>query len=459
MRKSNNDSALTTKWSHRRFIIGLTALAVSLALQAQDYARLGERTIMGTARYVGMGGAMTAIGADPSAVHDNPAGLGLYQRMEVLVGFDEMLDYTHQVNGVETSHKRLFTLPHASWVLSIPNYHISGGKGIEYNNIMFSYHRLQSFTREMYAVAPNGDVSLGALLADAGLDLGIGYCKDPYSMENALRLNESGYVGEYAFDWSMNISHQWYVGAGIHIQSYAMSADATYAEDHARVNKSKQFYYIDNATSVIYNGVGCNLSAGVLYRPLWWLRIGFGLQTPTLGSLTTSTSGTLTAMTDSLAESYAPDLSGADRDFHMPLHTSTSVAFHLGHLGLLALQHDYLYSYKDAAVHSLRAGLEIVPVEGLYINLGYAYESPFRKAELVVPMDPTFDRQDTYFQCLRSSQYASAGIGYRGTHIMVQAAYQYRWQQINWWAHEAAKPYDMRTDTHRIVLTLGWHRN
>ena len=55
--------------------------------QAQDYARLSERSIMGTARYVGMGGAMTAIGGDPSSVFDNPAGLGLYQRSEVMLSF------------------------------------------------------------------------------------------------------------------------------------------------------------------------------------------------------------------------------------------------------------------------------------------------------------------------------------------------------------------------------------
>ena len=49
-------------------------------LRAQDVQRLSERQIIGTACFVGMGGAMTAIGGDPSAVLDNPAGLGLYRR-------------------------------------------------------------------------------------------------------------------------------------------------------------------------------------------------------------------------------------------------------------------------------------------------------------------------------------------------------------------------------------------
>jgi hypothetical protein len=97
-------------------------------------------------------------------------------------------------------------------------------------------------------------------------------------------------------------------------------------------------------------------------------------------------------------------------------------------------------------------------VLGLYINAGYAFESPFDKRQFVVPMDNTFERQDTYFHQLRWTQYASFAIGYRGTHMMVQAAYQYRWQRLNLYAHENAMPYDMNTNTHRIIITVGWHR-
>ena len=63
---------------------------------AQDVQRFSERQIMGTARYVGMGGAMTAIGGDPSAVLDNPAGLGLYRRNEISLTLDETIDQTSQ---------------------------------------------------------------------------------------------------------------------------------------------------------------------------------------------------------------------------------------------------------------------------------------------------------------------------------------------------------------------------
>ena len=76
------------------FILCSFSAAVFTPAKAQDYARLGERTILGTARYIGMGGAMSAIGGDPSAVHDNPAGLGLYRRTEVMLTLDESMDKT-----------------------------------------------------------------------------------------------------------------------------------------------------------------------------------------------------------------------------------------------------------------------------------------------------------------------------------------------------------------------------
>ena len=75
----------------------IVMLAVVGTVSAQWQARLSEREVSGTARYVGMGGAMTAVGGDPSAVKDNPAGLGVYRRMEVAVSLGGKWDQTMQV--------------------------------------------------------------------------------------------------------------------------------------------------------------------------------------------------------------------------------------------------------------------------------------------------------------------------------------------------------------------------
>ena len=422
-------------------IIGL-ALGVNSPSQAQDYFRLGERTINGTARYVGMSGAMSAIGGDPSSAHDNPAGLGLYLRSEVTLSFDQTMDFTWQ-NGDDKNRQKdfLFSVPQASIVFSLP----------QNNKFQFSYRRLQSYRRTIYGTGKDG-YSLGAVLNTLDVNWDIPFCTGNPNRVHDLKLAEAGMVHEYAFNWAINISDSWYVGAGLQVQSYNLSADAIYQEDFAGG------MYNSNKTTLFYSGVSTSLSAGLIYRPFEWLRLGVGLQTPSLGAMSISSTGELASMTDSLRFSYAPDQTYTERSvLTQPLHLSSSVAFQIGAYGMVALQHDYYHQPKETDRHSLRLGLEVIPVLGFYINAGYACESTF-KQDRIVAIDPIFNRQDTYFQMPQIAHYGSLALGYRGKYFIAQVAYQYRRQQLNLYAHEFVAPYNICADTHRIVFTIGWHR-
>lgn len=408
---------------------------------AQDYARLSERTIMGSARYVGMGGAMTAIGGDPSAVMDNTAGLGLYRRPEVTL----TLDYSDY-----------FMAPQTSVVFSVPTDKL-GLDGVQFHNFMVSYHRVHSFYRNGRFASDSPQPSLGALFALTDGTIAIPYCADRYNAASEIALVERGYVNEYGFNWAMNISNRWYWGLGLRVHSFSMSSEGDYVESFNRQNADLLPYYNSSHTTLIFNGAGCSLSTGIIYRPTQWLRLGLGFETPSLGTVTTNTTGRLETRTDSLYWETAPNLATRASDLHMPLHLSTSVAFQISRYALLALQYDLRHNKYMQNMHSLRTGLEIVPFAGLYINGGYAFESVFSKTMPVVSLDPTLMRQDAYFQATRWQQYISCAVGYRGRFVMVQAAYQYRQQHAVLFAHENADPYNMNTTTHRIVLTVGWH--
>ena len=446
---------------NRSYIL-LFALLIASGLFAQDVDRLGERTIMGTARYVGMSGAMTAIGGDPSAVRDNPAGLGVYQRSEILVTGDVATDRTIQSGSVLPKRQTLLMIPQASWVLSLSNSMLD--EGVIGHNIMLSYHRLQSF-RRAFSAEGEKDASLGALLGNYGINFGFPYCADRYNNFQSLNIHESGYINEYSFDWGMNISHKWYVGVGLHLQSLLFTSEGDYYETFNRTNAEGDTLYIENESSLTMSGVSCTSSVGFIYRPCQWVRLGLAVHTPSLGSLTTYSSGTFSARTDSVRYSSAPELDDATYAFHLPFRMSASVAAQIGSIGLISLQYDYQRAiYRRSAIvappnqHTLKAGLELVPINGLYINAGYAYESTFARNDMLLGIDPTFDRQDAYFRAMQSSQYASFALGYRGHFMIAQVAYQYRWQSMRIYAHENAAPYGIHTDTHRVVLTLGWHR-
>ena len=71
----------------KKLVISLIALlAVSTTVMAQnevDALRFSRLMYGGSARYMSLGGAYGAVGADFSATSTNPAGMGLYKRSEV----------------------------------------------------------------------------------------------------------------------------------------------------------------------------------------------------------------------------------------------------------------------------------------------------------------------------------------------------------------------------------------
>lgn len=57
----------------------------AVAQETYENAKLVGSDLNGTARYVGMGGAMEALGADISTISSNPAGIGLFRHSELKV--------------------------------------------------------------------------------------------------------------------------------------------------------------------------------------------------------------------------------------------------------------------------------------------------------------------------------------------------------------------------------------
>ena len=63
----------------------MTAVAQDIPATGDTYmaAQLATEDLNGTARYVGMGGALDALGADISVIGSNPAGIGLFRKSQV----------------------------------------------------------------------------------------------------------------------------------------------------------------------------------------------------------------------------------------------------------------------------------------------------------------------------------------------------------------------------------------
>ena len=465
-------------------LILLLAYSLSPIAYSQDVQRFAERGTIGTARYVGMGGAMTAIGGDPSASMVNPAGLGLYRRSEISVSIDETIDNTQQVDNQDRYQRTRFAAPQISAIWAWGN--SQKQRGLVYNNFMFSLNRLANFNRDIVVkgagmgMVPTicnitndeGGVSEEFLVNKPWDNVEIGwlsilgyeaYLIDPDGKnrwkpavdftDGSLSISETGTSDQYTLSWAGNISNQWYIGIGLNITTINYTKHTSLREENKQNSSSAELKSMFHVS-----GVGVSGSFGLIYRPNQALRIGASLQTPTILSLSRQSTGDMySTIAGQKYEVLTPESGVMDIDIASPLRTSVSVAGQLGKIGLIAVQYDYAHSSEMDDIHTLRMGAEAQVTRGLFLNAGYVYESSFMKEDPKWLLGYNEIRTDMDYRYTAATQYASAGIGYRSDVVVAQLAYQYGWQTIHQYAsEEQALPCYVDSHTHRIVATLAW---
>ena len=472
----------------RLLLILFLVYSLSPISYCQDVQRFSERHLMGTARYVGMGGAMTAVGGDPSAVLDNPAGLGLYRRNEITLSISETIDRTQQAEGIDTYQSARFAAPNIAtiWVWGNPNKQ----RGMIYSNVMLSANRLANFNREIVAKGtglgmvpsicaltngldetylqnkPWNDTEIGWLsilgyetyLINPQVDSLATDVLNQYQWtpavdftEGSLSVSEVGYYDQYTLSWAGNISNQWYVGLSVNIPTLSYTKRTSHYEtDRFQSAELKSMYHL--------SGVGVSGTIGLIYRPIQALRVGASFHTPTMMSLSIQTEGDMYSTVEGKKyEALTPASGVVSSEMVSPLRTSVSVAGQIGNRGLIAVQYDYAHSSEMEDVHTLRIGAEAQATRGLFLNAGYVYESSFMKNDPVWMLGYNEIRTDMDYRYTQSSQYLSAGVGYRSDAVVAQLAYQYRWQTVHQYASEMQLlPIEVGTQTHSIVATLAW---
>ena len=248
-------------------------MLVTMPLAAQETyenAKIAQEDLNGTARYVGMGGAMEALGADLSTISTNPAGIGLFRKSNVSLSFGlvSQADATSVLNGNKTNA----SFDQIGFVYSARTNKTS------YLNLAFNFHKSRNFNMILSAAAPLQNASLNKLTYDKGInelvypqqkgvDLFvrdaagkvIGYNHQPdfkqypyvtcnqlddmlangynytidgfWAYDDAQRYQfdraHKGYIGEYDFNISGNINNRVYLGltVGIHDVHYKHNSE------------------------------------------------------------------------------------------------------------------------------------------------------------------------------------------------------------------------------------------
>lgn len=401
----------------RLFSIGMLAMAaVSAVAQTQyDAARFSGSELNGTARFVGMGGAMSALGADISVIGTNPAGIGLFRSHDLSLSFGFNKNVTNSnLGGTEVKDERTrASFDQLGFVYSTK---IGNKTDLRYFNIGFNYHKMANFNRQFSSRGNLNGSSLSWQMQDMMLGTGAyqnqasydalldaenpytssAYYGTPFLGSMGVRTGlvddvtgndgsfgmmgwngasgdyysrEEGGINAYDFNLSFNVQDRFYFGATLGVYDVNYSRYSSYYEtvldDKGNDNGSFQ---LNNWFTT--DGAGLDLKLGVIVRPMEYspFRIGFAVHTPIWYSLNdryTATLGTdILAFpekyTENLSDYYAPDASYL-LEYQLATPWKFNVSMGTTFSNVLAVDAEYEFAnyakarYKDAGGYDLAA--------------------------------------------------------------------------------------------------------
>ncbi len=322
-------------------LFGLMGLvpATMLAQSAIDAYNLSPTELRGTARFMSMGGAFTALGGDLSTLTQNPAGIGVYRSSEIGVTLDINIQSNETCSqGYNRSSEQT--------KVACNNFGYVGAVVLNNDVMPFftwgaAYQRSASFDRVFNGGVPQLSTSMSNYIAsytsgqnwayprdllddysssynpyfESGADwLSIlaynGYMINPtHSGSNqynglwqngtngdaVFRTRQKGYVDEYAINFGGNIMNTVCWGIGFGVTDLDFRSDTYYDEqliDALIPNASATGTVTGDAAFSIENwqhttGTGFNFKAGLIYKPINEFRLGIAVHTPTYYDMTT----------------------------------------------------------------------------------------------------------------------------------------------------------------------------
>lgn len=301
---------------------------------ATDGYALSQSDMRGTARFMSMGGAFSALGADLSAITYNPGGIGVYRGSEIGATFDLSVFHS-ETNAPGLKNTRDNVIPYLNSVGYVGSFNLNNSTFKNFN-IGLSFNKVASFSRRyrgneipigtsmtnyIAGVANANGVTEGSVKADPDYNPydPIGYTPAPWltvlGYESKLitpnnvsddetiwtgmwadgtrgtalmEATETGGVDQYDITLGGNISDFLFWGMDFGITDLNYKKTSLYGEN--LYNAYTQGEFSDRAYWDMYNyyrvnGTGFNYKLGFIVKPIQELRIGFAFHTPTYYSL------------------------------------------------------------------------------------------------------------------------------------------------------------------------------
>ncbi|WP_277072869.1 OmpP1/FadL family transporter [Segatella oulorum] len=493
---------------------------VAVAQETYENTKLIDNDLNGTARYVGMGGAMEALGADLSTIGTNPAGLGLFRKGKADFSFG-LVNQTgmNKFNSLSKTNMSFDQIGVVFNLSKTPNASF---------NIGFNYHKSRNFDQLLNAANTLNNASQNKLTYQKYRNQVFKERKDlTYSQLDALYMDNllydnrtkkyynfpatgylynqenKGYIGEYDMNLSANLNDRVYLGLTMGIHDVHYKGYAEYTENFVPNANNIPGLTLNDSREI--TGTGFDVKLGAIVRPMAEspFRLGAYIHTPVWYDLTTSN---YTVLTDGTAR---PNV-GETYDFRVNtpwkfgLSAGTTLADRIAlgatyeYAAYNAMQtrikdggtYDWYYgtyyesSHNDRAMnnhtedalkgqHTLKLGAEARITDHFSLRAGYNYLSALYKDAAV--KDGSLNSPGTYYASSTSyvnwkdTNRFTFGLGWNVWRFNIDLAYQYSQQNGTFYPfmnyHEGsapsvedniANPTQVNNKQHQLLLTMGY---
>lgn len=348
------------KYLHSLLLAGFFT-TISFAQTASDALRYSLLEPGGTARTIGVGGAIGAMGADFATVGTNPAGLGAFRRSEMV--------FTPGLYNARVESTLLDSEQNISRSEDRSNVHLNGigivfatkpaSKEWRNLNIGIGLNRTANFRQDMSFVgtSPGSITNRFIELADgfnpnqldgfeAGLAYNTGAIYNPTTdntvygsdftrfepVQKSQIVRNSGSMNEVVFSMAGNYEDKLMIGTTLSVPFVSYAENKTYRESDP--NDTNPFFNeLQFNENLQTSGTGINLKIGAIYIPVHPVRLGLAVHTPTGFAMRESFSNRMTYDFDLNGVNNRLTSASPDGSFRYRLRTPWRV---IGSAGFLA---------------------------------------------------------------------------------------------------------------------------
>jgi hypothetical protein len=515
VQKNSSTKTLNIMKSRVVILVAILSFIFSLSTFAQtptdalrlSYLQQGNNT----ARSMGVGGALGALGADYAAIGVNPAGLASFRTSEFMLtaGYaniktDSKLRDKTIVNNVISDTKTKFYLNNIGFVGSIrpkkgnwttQNWSIGLNRNANFDaSFYFKGASQGSIINRFQEKANSNRPDFNQFEEDLAIEAGALYFypqndesrydsdfdgHDSKAIDKSQQGITEGRLNEFTFAYAANYKEKVQIGASINVPYMSYYDNRLYEEDDIEtltdLGKIPSFKHLEFRENYAATGRGVNAKFGIILKPIQQFRIGASLQTPTRFKLSESYNNIFSyTYWDQNLKEYTNKAESPDGAFDYVIRTpwrfTGSAAILAGKKGFLSADVEYInyaqmafeygVDYKGAEVDD-NSEIKVNYTSTVNVRLGAeATMDIFRfRAGIATLGLPTRVENSQYLK--NAAKTYTLGLGLRENRFYLDLAYQFIRTSDVYSPYRVSTDYEQPTidrtkNSSQFIATMGF---